>query len=305
MKWEKKGLIYRNDGGAWWRAHSVLVPVPYLQSPDRLRLFCGFRDHQGVSRIGYVDVDPLQPARVLGVSPSPVLDIGRPGAFDDNGVVPTCIVREGTDLFLYYFAFQLGVRVRYFLLSGLAISRDGGETFVRHSETPILERSDTELMFRSGPFVRREPDRFRLWYVAGSKWLDAGDAKTLPTYSIHYAESPDGISWPRAGQLALAPAPDEYGVARPVVFKRGTMFHMIFSARSLVRGYCPAYATSPDGKRWDRDDSALGIQRSSDGWDSEMICFHSVFEHGDNLLLFYCGNDFGRAGMGYAVLSEW
>ncbi len=304
MKWQKQGRIYCTGNDSWWQHNSVMVPVPYLVDAGRLRLYCGFRDEAGISRIGFIDVDVNQPRHVIDVSREPVLDIGRPGTFDDNGVVPTSIVSVGSKLYLYYFAFQLSTRVRYFLFSGVAISEDNGASFQRYSEAPILDRSSTELMFRSGAFATREKDIFRLWYVAGSSWVSRSD-KTYPSYAIHYAESVDGFVWPRSGQPCIVPAENEYGVARPVVFRGPDKRHMIFSARSFARGYYPAYAESEDGICWQRDDGRLGISRSETGWDSQTICFHSVFQHQDEVYLFYCGNDFGREGMGYAVLREW
>jgi predicted GH43/DUF377 family glycosyl hydrolase len=49
-------------------------------------MYAGFRDQQGVSSVGFVDLDAHDPARVLRVSERPVLEQGRPGTFDDNGV---------------------------------------------------------------------------------------------------------------------------------------------------------------------------------------------------------------------------
>lgn len=92
-----------------------------------LRVYFGSRDDKGVGRIGYADLDPRDPTRILRHSAKPVFDIGRPGCFDDNGVLPTCAIWRGSELWLYYAGYQLGVKVRYVLFSGLAISRDGGE----------------------------------------------------------------------------------------------------------------------------------------------------------------------------------
>jgi len=52
-----------------------------------------------------------------------------------------------------------GVGVRYFLFTGLAESEDGGESFVRASRVPVLDRSDEELHVRSSgarPARRRQ-----------------------------------------------------------------------------------------------------------------------------------------------------
>src|SRR5262249_55283325 len=150
-------------------------------------------------RLGYVDVDPADPTRVLAVADEPLLDVGQPGAFDENGVVPTCVVPVGDVLYLYYVGFQLGQKVRYFQFQGLAVSRDGRRSFERQQRTPVLERSDAELLNRTSGFVLRENGVFRLWYVGGSEWTVV-NGKPLPVYSIKYLESPDGITWPSEGR---------------------------------------------------------------------------------------------------------
>ena len=109
-----------------------------------------------VGRIGYVDLDADDPARVLRVSPRPVLDIGAPGAFDENGILPTAVVPHQGKLYLYYVGYQLGQQVRYYQFQGLAVSADGGESFQRVRRTPVLERSDAEMLNRTSAFVMRD-----------------------------------------------------------------------------------------------------------------------------------------------------
>ena len=82
MKWIKKGLIYGPPGNSRWAQRWALQPTPWLRDNGTIRIFCGFRTLDGVSRVGYVDVNADNPSEVLGVSPEPVLDIGIPGAFD-------------------------------------------------------------------------------------------------------------------------------------------------------------------------------------------------------------------------------
>lgn len=139
MKWEKKGLIYCPKNENSWMKDFAMLPTPLLMG-DVLRIFIGFCDNNNVGRIGYVDVNPENPSEIRGVSQKPVLDIGRKGCFDDNGVVPISIIKKEKEIFLYYVGFQLGVKIPYYMFGGLAISRNGGETFERYSESPILDR---------------------------------------------------------------------------------------------------------------------------------------------------------------------
>jgi len=55
---------------------------------------------------------------------------------------------------------------------------------------------------------------------------------------------------------------------------------------------------------WVRRDDEAGIDRSPDGWDSEMACYPSFFTHGGRTIMLYCGNHVGRGGIGWAVASE-
>src|SRR5436305_11425831 len=102
MKWIKRGLIYGPRGVSWWAQAWALQPTPLVRADGTIRVFVGLRTREGVSRVGFVDVNVENPAQVLGVSSEPVLDIGRPGAFDENGVVPCAIVERDGRLYLYY-----------------------------------------------------------------------------------------------------------------------------------------------------------------------------------------------------------
>ncbi len=302
MKWNKQGLIWRNPGFSSWAQSSVMVPTPHLMDDKTLRFYAGFRDADGVSRIGFIDVDSCDFSRILSVSQEPVLDIGTPGAFDDNGVVPSCLVERPDGLYLYYFAFQLGVRVRYFMYSGLARSTDGGRTFTRVRRTPILERNDADMIVRSGQFVMQDEGRWRSWYVAGTEFTQI-NGKDYAVYNIKRLESPNGVDWPGDGAMCLSVQGDEFGLGRPFVVKGDRGYEMLFAVRSPTAGYKIGYAESPDGAEWRRDDSKAGIDYSPGSWDSDMLCYHSVFQLRGETYLFYCGNNFGEQGFGCAKLE--
>lgn len=305
MKWRKLGRIYVPDGKLSWARKYAFPPTPYFVSDRVVRMYVAFCDENTVGRIGFVELDAEDPSRVLRVSEKPVLDIGQPGAFDENGLLPTCIVPVGKQLYLYYVGYQLGYRVRYFQFQGLAISDDGGLTFTRHSRVPVIDRSDRELVNRTSAFVLREDGVFKMWYVGGSSWLDVR-GKSLPIYNLRYLESRDGKSWGPEGEVCLDfQNDDEHAFGRPWVFRSGGRYRMLYSVRTKSKGYRLGYAESPDGRVWRRDDEAVGIDVSTAGWDAEMIAYPSVVEHKGRVLLFYNGNNCGETGFGHAVLESW
>jgi len=306
MRWRKRGHIYVPDGSVEWAQAYAFPPTPFDMGDGRLRLYVAFCDLNTVGRLGYVDVSAEDPGEVAGVATEPLLDIGLPGFFDDNGLLPTRVLAVGDRLYLYYVGYQLGTRVRYFQFQGLAYSDDGGRSFRRASRVPILDRSDREPLHRTSAFVDRAGDRFRMWYVAGDEWLLVG-GRSLPRYNLRYLESDDGVTWGPAGEVCLDFADeDEHAFGRPWVFEHDGRHKMLYSVRRRSIGYRLGYAESSDGRTWERRDSEVGIDVSESGWDSQEIAYGAVVLREDGgAWLFYNGNERGRTGFGYAELESW
>jgi predicted GH43/DUF377 family glycosyl hydrolase len=300
MKWKKKGLIFRAQSFNDWKDNSALQPTPLIFN-DKIRFYVGFRDKHGISRIGYIDLDKNNPEKVLKVSPNPVLDIGKDGAFDEFGVVPSAIIRRGKKIYMYYAGYQLGKKVRFLVLSGLAISEDNGETFTRYSSVPVFERTDSEMLFRVPHTVMFDDDKFKFWYGGGSEFMQGKD-KTLPVYDVRYLESKDGLDIPQEGKTILKTEENEYRIGRPFVIKKENNFMMFYGYSSEDRPYQLGYAMSKDGLNWVRDDENVGIELSAEGWDSEMMAYPCVLDISNKTYLFYNGNNYGEDGFGYAEL---
>ena len=307
MRWKKLGLVYRPDGSQPWATSHAMVPTPIRLCQSVVRVFVTFCDEKGVGRPGYVDVAASDPTMVIATSKTPLLDIGEPGTFDENGVLLCSVVDEGHDnRSMYYVGFELGTKIRYRLLSGLAKSIDGGIRFARISRAPVLERSDSELFFRGGPCCSKESGLYRLWYVAGSEWINV-EGKQMPVYDIRYLESKDGIHWPSEGKVQIPiTEPDEYGFGRPyVISKPSGGYRMFYSVRrKSFRAYRLGYAESQDGYLWNRKDEQLGLDVTPGSFDSDAIMYAAPIQIGDKLYVFYNGNDFGRDGFAVAVLEE-
>lgn len=305
MEWSKKGRIYVPDGSLWWAKKYAFPPTPYWLNDEVLRLYVAFCDENTVGRIGYVDVLADNPKKIVKVSPEPVLDIGTPGAFDENGILPTCVVPVDGQLYLYYVGYQLGIKVPYFQFGGLAVSTDGGESFQRHLKVPVTDRSDTEMLNRTSAFVRRRNGIFEMWYVGGSEWTTVND-KALPVYNIRYLTSDDGINWGPEGRVSIDyQNDDEHAFGKPFIYEDGDLQRVFYSVRTRSKGYRLGYAESRDGLNWERKDEQVGIDVSESGWDSEMIAYSSIVRHKDKIYMFYNGNNLGASGFGYAELVNW
>lgn len=303
MKWQKLGLVYGPDGSLPWAQHSALQPTPILVGDDTIRVFVGHRDAEGVGRVSFVDLSADDPTRVLQTPKSPVLDIGTPGCFDEKGVIPCAIARYGKYLRLYYAGYMCPASVRFIAFSGMAVSADNGATFKRFSRVPVLERTETEPLFRAIHSIFEENGVWRIWYGAGERFVQ-GEKKTLPEYNIRYMESADGISFPASGRTVIDIEGAEHRVGRPYVCRwHDRSYRMFYGYGSEENPYRLGLAHSADGNSWTRCDAALGLEPSLTGWDSEMIAYPSVITTRAGTFIFYNGNAYGRDGFGVAALK--
>ena len=263
------------------------------------------RDEQQFGRVGYVDLDAGDPTRTLALGESPILELGEPGTFDDSGVNPSCALERDGRVDLYYIGWQRAERVPYMIFSGLATECGDGANLEKRRRTPLLDRTPAEPFSRSVPFVLREADGFRAWYVCFEGWAPAAEGRMRYTAVIKHLHSRDGIVWGDEGSLCLSPhGPDEFAVGRPWVLRDESLYRMWYGIRSASRGYRLGYAESRDGLAWERKDATVGIDVSESGWDSDMLCCACVVDVDGRRLMLYNGNGFGEEGFGLAELLE-
>lgn len=304
MTWEKKGLIYVPDGRCAWMNNSVLTPQPYLLNEDVIRVYASFRDANGIGRIGFVDLDAANPQKILSISPEPVVQLGDAGQFDDNGMLLGDVLNVDGEIWMYYVAFQLVGKIKFYAFSGLAKSRDGGNTFVRYSRVPVMDRAEEGIFGRCIHSVLRENGMFRIWYSVIFDWTYVNGIP-YPTYDIKYIESEDGMHIGPRGVQCIRCHGNEYRIGRPRVRKISeSKYEMRYTSDTLEKEYRAGYAESVDGINWVRKDELSGLNPSADGFDSEMACYPVVQETKYGTYMFYDGNGMGRAGFGYAVAKE-
>lgn len=309
MRWIKKGLLYSPDKSIWWSYYYGILPTPiFLEQENKIRIYFATTDAERYGRITYIDVDADNPSNIIYKHNSYVLDIGEAGQFDDCGVNPSCMLEIKGEKYLYYIGYQRCHRVPYMLFAGIAKISDDGQ-LSRVQKTPILDRIDSEPFIRSATTITKDKGRYKMWYVSAHTWEKIDSRifhnKLLPNYTIRYTDSTDGFHWNEPTHQAIQyQDADEFGFGRPWVVKLNGTYHMWYSVRRRNITYRIGYATSSDGKEWNRKDKEVGIDVSENGWDSEMICYPAVIKVRDKAYMFYNGNKNGETGFGYAVLEN-
>lgn len=301
--WRKLGLIFEPAKSELMYSHAQ-NPLPEHLHDGVFRIHVASRDKANQARGWYFDFD-MDTLKVVNVPSSPLLDLGKLGAFDDSGVMPSSIVDVNGKKYMYTTGWSKAVTVPFSFHIGLFISEDGGITYKRFSDAPALGRNHHDPYITGAPCVLKEKDKFRMWYISATAWIkETPDAKPKHYYTIKYAESNDGIDWKTSDHICINYSKDEYAIARPVVYKEGELYRMWFSYRGGNDTYRIGAAYSKNGINWEREKSPIEINVSEKGWDSEMVCYaHPLFYKGKTYAL-YNGNSYGATGVGLAVLEN-
>ena len=295
--WKKLGLIYKPDPNIKWSRSHGMLPTPLLLGGTRYRIYFGGRNAENQSTIAFFEVDINEPEKILRKSEHPVMSPGRLGCFDDNGVLPSCIVRGAEGLMMYYIGFKPGGTTRMDLFGGLALSRDEGLTFQRWSEAPIIERCRVNPFINTAPWVTQlDSGEWMMHYVSGVEWIH----RDLPRYNIQQAISKDGLLWERHGDVAIDFCEGENALARPYVWQeKNGGWKMLFSAKGDF--YQTVSASSTDGKNWVRDEPGEWFDPGLSGPDEEMVAYPILLEAEARHIVYYNGNGYGSEGICLAV----
>lgn len=308
MEWTKKGLIYVPNKRFQWNKSHAQVPVVDLLNERVWRIYYASRNLSNQSQTSFIDVEAGNPANILYESSDPILPLGSLGAFDDSGIMPSSIVTCDGLKYLYFVGWTQRASVPYHNSIGLAISRDGGNSYTKEFEGPVIATSHLEPYFTGTCYVMKEMGTWKAWYLSCTKW-EVINNKPEPYYHIKYAESNDGILWNRRGVIAIDyRTMDEGGIVSASVIRGKDDYKMWYAYRKADgyrvdrrSSYKIGYAESNDGIVWERKDNESGITTSESGWDSEMIAYPNVVEYKNRRFMFYNGNGFGATGIGYAI----
>jgi hypothetical protein len=308
MKWKKiKHLFASNNEYPWMYSHASNPFVEVLPN-NKWMIYFSPRNKENQSHISALIISPKDNFKVETICPRPLVSPGELGLFDDSGTTMGCLLEIKNQKYLYYLGWNLKVTVPWLNAIGLAIStstsNDGFPIFQKYSLAPILDRSNEDPFSISYPFILYENGIYRMWYGSNLSWGKSGkDMK----YVFKYAESLDGVHWKRTNQIVLNHIyENEYAIARPCILKDKNIYRMWYTYRGKnnIKTYRIGYAESLDGINWVRKDEEVGIDVSSSGWDSEMICYPYVFEYNGNLYMLYNGNGYGKTGIGLAILEQ-
>lgn len=317
MKWKKVGKIF--DPTMHKLANQCFA---FAQSPqtivfeDFVRIYFSTREKDAtgkyLSHVAFVDFDK-EFESILQVSEKTVIPLGKLGCFDEHGIFPVNVLKHQNRIVAYTTGWNRKVSVSADASIGFAESFDGGLTFKKLGNGPILTATLHEPFLVCDAFVAYFERQFHMWYIFGTKWSSFSEGQAPDrVYKIAHATSNDGITWIKEGRKIISDKiNDEECQALPSVIYHDGLYHMVFCYRHASgfrtdkeKGYRLGYAYSTDLKNWTRDDLQLGLEISEHDWDSDMQCYPHFFKIDNQVYLLYNGNEFGKTGFGLARLEQ-
>ena len=309
--WQRQGLLLETlpEHPLLTRAY---VPTILPLSENCWRIYFAGWDRDKRSRILAVDVDPTRSMRVVAEHFSPLVELGQIGAFDHSGTVPSCAIRVGTQVWLYYFGLHLRHEVRAAGAIGLVVS-DDGLNFRRTHAGPVLGTGPLDPFLVGSMCVTSGATGYRMWYASGTTWLQAqADAQPDPACGIRLTRSADGRFWSTDTTAVIDPSePAEVGLARPWIVASSGGNHLYYSRRGS--DYREG-GKSPYQMARVPMDPATGLVAGTGtplefqnppqagDFDSWMQAYSCVLPSGPDLIMVYNGNGFGKTGIGWARL---
>jgi hypothetical protein len=169
MNWSKLGKIF--DPTKYSLQNNCFE---FAQSPqalilnDRVRIYFSTRERDRVgkylSHIAFVDFDKSM-QNIIDISNHTVIELGGLGCFDEHGIFPMNVLRDGDRVLAYTVGWNRKVSVSVDASIGLAISHDDGLTFQKFGKGPILTSSLNEPFLVGDAFVTKYGGLYHMWYI--------------------------------------------------------------------------------------------------------------------------------------------
>lgn len=288
-----KGRQIYGGGGRY-----AQCPVVENVSKNILRIYFASRNDQNKSFITYVDVENKPPFYLLYDHKQPISDLGQPGMFDEDGMIPSSIGSYGGKRYLYYTGWskRSGPKILYENSVGALEINDNG-SYDKVSTGPLISKSINVPFFCGHLTIDSETTN--VGYILNCwQWVN-GD----PNYIVSEAVTRDGLRWDVIEGVAISTKGDEGGICsvNRIGDKR---IYCVRNWKDFRNNHENSYSIQYSelvNENWVRRGVVPGLEKTGDlkQWDGMMNCYPFIY----NNYIFYNGNEFGKTGFGYAELQ--
>ena len=209
MNWKKMGKIFDPTQHKLANNCTEFAQAPQvLEFDDFVRIYFSTRqrDDTGkfLSQISFVEMDK-EFKSIKRISNQTVITLGALGCYDEHGIFPFNVLRDGKRVLGFIGGWSRRVSVDIETSIGLSISNDDGLTFTRIGDGPVLSSTLDEPFLVGDPFVLKLNNTFHMWYIYGVRWIQ-NPTKSVKerVYKIGHATSADAINWVKTNRQLIS-----------------------------------------------------------------------------------------------------
>ena len=297
--WNKKThLIYPPNSNIWWLKRYAGASCALQRGNTSIfDIYITGRDILNRSRIGHGTWSPDDPTRLISIDSNPCIELGPIGSFADNGTSYPSVIKFEERYFMYFTGWNIGKTVPFYNNVGLAISKTPQGPFEYLSYAPILNLCHEEPFGSGSSFCRYNSKEkvFELFYTSFQKWIKSKD-KISHTYCIKKTTSIDGCNWVRPGVFIIKNTSKEDAIiSRPSLMSDSEIFYCKRGENNKYKIY---RSQKMENGKWINDKSPCIASGFNNEWDGHEQCYPFVFSYKSKDYMFYCGNNYGKDGLG-------
>ncbi|MFY9084684.1 hypothetical protein [Aliarcobacter cryaerophilus] len=297
--WEKLGRIITSSHlEGIGISHPIPSFVEKINKENYIKIYFNTRDKNNRSELRslLLDINSLEVSEISNT----LFKYGDIGTFDEHGVEVCSTIDLEDEKLLFYQGWSRSSSMPSICSIGLARMKNSKVDRVFYG--PILTKSSKEPYDCAAPFVLKVKNTYFMYYSSVDS-IQMINGKLTQKYNIKIATSDDAINWAKLDKIAINyEKEEEYAFGRPFVLIDGNIFKMWYCYKG--DNYRIGYAESFDGIHWIRKDEINIFNKNSEEWDLDMQEYPLIFDYNENRYLLYCGNDYGKTGIGLSRLKK-
>ncbi len=299
LNWKKLGrVINPSNLEKLYITHPIASFVEKSNKENCITIYFNARDKENRSELRSCLLD-MTSFEIIEISDT-LFDYGKIGTFDEHGVEVCSVINITDKKLLFYQGWSRSFSTSSICSIGLAIM--GKDNIKRNFFGPILTRTPKEPYDCAAPFVIKVNNEYFMYYSSVDS-IEEINGKLTQKYNIKIATSNDAINWTKLDKIAIDyEKEEEFAFGRPFVLIDNNIFKMWYCYKG--NHYKIGYAESLDGINWIRKDELNNLLLSKNDWDSEMVEYPVVFNYKNDRYMLYCGNGYGKTGIGLARLEK-
>ena len=300
MRWKKLGRIF--DPNQIARCEEMIshasTPSPLIIGDNEVRIFYSSRDTFNRSSVSFFDLE-ISTLKILYAHDKPILRFGEEDTFFSDGISLGNVFNWNGEKYIAFMGWKVPQGKHWFGQLGLLrVNNKNQLNFVLNS--PVFPINKEDSISISYPWVcHKESTELTYWYGTTKTW-EGPNSDMI--HLLKKGSTNNLLNWESGNTVLTFDLKEFQAFSSPTVLEFGDSEILFYSYRGQGLNYKigSAELTNQNPVATKKD---FGISENLEDWESEMQCYPRVFKLLDRQYMLYNGNQYGKTGIGIALLE--